>query len=377
MIQPSKLQPISAKSLPPPTEDGSILGWLRHNLFSNWWNTALTLVGFFIVYSILVPAIDFVLIRAVWDGPDRSVCVVPEAGACWAYIKAKFGQFIYGRYPEAERWRVNLTFVLGASLLFSFLAPTLPGKRINAIGLFLVYPVTAFILLTGGVFGLPVAETSLWGGLFLTLVVATTGIAFSIPLGVMLALGRRSQMPVIRIASIAFIELWRGVPLVTVLFMASVMLPLFLPEGVTFDKLARALIAVALFAAAYIAENIRGGLQAIQKEQFEAAHALGLTYWQTTRYIILPQALKHALPSIVNSCISLLKDTTLVSIIGLFDLLNVTRQSVEDPKWATPVTGQTGLIFAGLIFWVMCFAMSRYAAHLEAHLRTSDQERRI
>ncbi len=369
--------PLLAGRHPPPTDQTGVIGWLRGNLFSSWSDTALTLLGVYIVYSIAVPFVDFVLVRAVWDGPDRSVCVVPEAGACWAYIKAKFGQFMYGRYPADERWRIHLTYALGAGLLAYFLNPKLSGKRLGAIALFVIYPLVAYMLLTGGIFGLAIVETRLWGGLFLTLVVAATGIAAAIPLGVLLALGRRSEMPVIRAVSILFIEFWRGVPLVTVLFMASVMLPLFLPEGVAFDKLLRALIGVALFAAAYIAETVRGGLQAIPKGQFEAAEALGLTYWQTMRKVILPQALKHAFPSIVNSCISLLKDTTLVSIIGLFDLLNVTRQSLEDPKWATPVTGQTGLVFAGLIFWVLCFSMSRYAAYLESYLRRGDAERRI
>jgi len=219
-------------------------------------------------------------------------------------------------------------------------------------------------------FGLEPVETSKWGGLMVTLVVAITGIVASLPLGILLALGRRSKMPVIKMFSMAFIELWRGVPLITVLFMSSVMLPLFLPVGMNFDKLLRALIGIGLFSAAYMAEVVRGGLQAIPRGQYEGAMALGLSYWQTMRMIILPQALKISIPNIVGNFISLFKDTTLVSIIGIFDLLLIVRTSLKDVKWATPSTDSTGYFTLALMFWVFCFGMSRYSMFMERRLRT-------
>ena len=219
-------------------------------------------------------------------------------------------------------------------------------------------------------FGLEPVETTQWGGLLVTLVVAISGIVASLPLGILLALGRRSQMPIVRGFSVVFIEVWRGVPLITVLFMASFMLPLFLPEGVTFDKLLRALIGVALFSAAYMAEVVRGGLQAIPKGQFEAAQALGLSYWKMMNLIVLPQALKIVIPGIVNSFISLFKDTTLVSIVGIFDLLGFVVTTSNDVKWASPQTGSTGYFAAALMFWIFCFSMSRYSIFVERRLNT-------
>jgi general L-amino acid transport system permease protein len=219
-------------------------------------------------------------------------------------------------------------------------------------------------------FGLEPVETSNWGGLLVTLVVAVTGIVASLPLGVLLALGRRSKLPIVRWASIAFVELWRGVPLITVLFMASVMLPLFLPAGVNFDKLMRALIGVALFSSAYMAEVIRGGLQAVPRGQYEGAASVGLGYWQSMRLIVLPQALKIVIPGIVNSFIALFKDTSLVLIIGIFDLLGIVQQNFTDPNWASPVTPATGYIFAAFVFWIFCFGMSRYSMFMERRLNT-------
>jgi general L-amino acid transport system permease protein len=219
-------------------------------------------------------------------------------------------------------------------------------------------------------FSLEEVETDKWGGLLLTMVVAITGIVVSLPLGIVLALGRQSEMPIVRLFSIIFIEGWRGVPLITVLFMSSVLLPLFLPDGVTFDKLLRALIGVALFSAAYMAEVVRGGLQAIPKGQYEGAMAVGLSYWQSMRMIILPQALKIVIPGIVNTFIGLFKDTTLVSIIGLFDVLGMINSSHSDPKWATPVQALTSYLFGAAVFWVFCFMMSRYSIFMERKLDT-------
>ena len=336
------------------------MSWLRANLFATPFHAALTIGGLVLLYFILVPAIDWAIIQARWSGASRADC--GEHGACWVFVKARLGQFIYGFYPAAERWRVDLAFVLLVVLAFA-----LRGRGMRAIAVWGAgYFVLAGLLLVGGVPGLPHVETSKWGGLMLTLVIAVIGIAGSLPLGIVLALGRRSRRPVIRALSIAYIELWRGVPLITVLFMASVMLPLFLPEGVTVDKLARALVGVVLFAAAYVAEVVRGGLQAIPKGQFEAAAALGLSYWQAHGLVILPQALRIVIPGLVNVFIALLKDTTLVLIIGLFDLLGMIQAALADPNWLG--FAMEGYVFAGVVFWVLCFGLSRLSLRLEARL---------
>jgi general L-amino acid transport system permease protein len=283
-------------------------------------------------------------------------------------FRVRWKQYLYGLYPESEQWRVNLAaLILVAGMVPLFITRFGP-KVWWAIGLIVIYPVVAYYLFYGGIFGLPVVETALWGGLFLTLVIALTGIVASLPLGILLALGRRSNLPIIKALCVAFIELVRGVPLITVLFMASVMLPLFLPVGVNFDKLLRALIGVALFSAAYMAEVIRGGLQAIPKGQYEAAAALGLGYWQTTGLIILPQALKLVIPGIVNTFIGLFKDTSLVLIIGLYDLAGISQVVIKDPAWLG-LAAETYLI-AGAGFWIFCFAMSRYSMYIERKLDT-------
>jgi general L-amino acid transport system permease protein len=343
--------------------------WSKQHLFSSAGNGVLTVVTAVVVGFVAWAAIDWALIDAVFAGSDGSACAKPGAGACWPFITHKFGLFMYGRYPEPERWRVNLTYLLALAGLVPLMIPRVKGKLWLSIYLLAVFPVVGFILVRGGVPGLSYVPTERWGGLFLTLVVASVGIAASFPIGILLALGRRSQLPVVRWASFGFIEFVRGVPLVMVLFMASVMLPLFLPPDVTLDKLLRALIGVALFSAAYLAEVIRGGLQAIPRGQFEAADALGLSYAQKMGLIVLPQALKLVIPGIVNSFISLFKDTSLVLIIGLFDLLGIVQQSIAaDAKWFSPQTAATGYVFAGAIFWIFCFSMSRYSAFLERRL---------
>ena len=288
-------------------------------------------------------------------------------------VQAKFAQFMYGRYPDADRWRVNLTYLLAVAGLVPLMIPQVPYKLYNAIFLFGIFPVIAFFLLLGGVFGLPYVATEYWGGLLVTLVVASVGITASFPIGIMLALGRRSRMPLVRWASVTFIEFVRGVPLITVLFMSSVMLPLFLPPGWSIDKLLRALVGVALFAAAYMAETIRGGLQAIPRGQFEGADALGLNYRQKMSMIVLPQALKLVIPGIVNTFIGLFKDTSLVLIIGLFDLLGIVQQNNTDQKWLAPTNAMTGYLFAGFIFWIFCFGMSRYSAFVERNLAGNEK----
>jgi general L-amino acid transport system permease protein len=404
-----------------PIKTTGFVGFLRTRLFNTPTNILLTVLSALLIWFTVVPLIKFLLVDAVWTGSDRNGCLAANVGhpvgACWPYVEAKFTQFIYGFYPEAERWRANLTILLGALLLLPLLIPRLPAKGLNACLFFIAFPVVAFFLLHGGgmtafavsaaivslllfllgggtrtgwpalaaslawfaaigiVIGamgdggrLPIVDTRLWGGLLVTLVVSVTGIVTSMPVGIALALGRRSTIPLIRIFSIAFIEFWRGVPLITVLFFATYMLPLFVPANFTIDGLVRALIGIALFAGAYNAEVIRGGLQAIPRGQSEAASALGLPWWKTTTLITMPQALRHVIPSLVNSFISLFKDTSLVSIVALFDLLGSVRASFADPVWATPSTLFTGFAFAGIIYFSFCFGMSRYSLFVERRL---------
>jgi general L-amino acid transport system permease protein len=352
----------------PPRASASPVQWLRANLFSSWANTALTLLALWLVYQLVSTVLGWAVLHATWEGRDGSACAGNEAGACWPFVQAWFGQFLYGRYPEPERWRVNLTYALAVAGLAPLMIPQVPGKLWSTLYLLAVFPVLAVILLSGGMLGLRHIPTDLWGGLLVTLVISSAGIAAAFPIGILLALGRRSAMPVVRWLSIGFIEIVRGVPLITVLFMASVMLPLFLPDGWTIDKLVRALIMVALFSAAYLAEVIRGGLQAIPRGQFEAADALGLSYLQKMALIVLPQALKLTIPGIVGTCIGLFKDTSLVLIIGIYDLLGMAQAASSAPAWLSPATPMTAYVVAGVIFWVFCFGMSRYSQMLERRL---------
>jgi general L-amino acid transport system permease protein len=483
---------------PAPVKTTGFIGFLRTRLFNSPGNIVITILGALLLWFTVVPALQFLLFDAVWTGKDRTAClsetVGGTVGACWPFVSAKITQFIYGFYPEAERWRVNLTFLLAVVLLVPMLIPRLPGKGINAGLFFIAFPVVAFFLLHGGglrgfgvswtadllsgfndslgeggqklvslsassaigpllwligkflvllstvvawlispltwlrdqlqvsfvrpvwadlvvtaaivsalmfwlgggaragirplitilvIFtciglviaimgldrgGLVVVDTRLWGGLLVTLVVSVTGIVASMPVGIALALGRRSTIPLIRVFSVAFIEFWRGVPLITVLFFATYMLPLFLPGNFTVDGLVRALIGIALFAGAYQAEVIRGGLQAIPRGQAEAASALGLSFWKTTGLIVMPQALRHVIPGLVNSFIALFKDTSLVSIVALFDLLGSLQAAFSDPVWSTPTTVLTGFAFIGLIYFFFCFGMSRYSLFVENRL---------
>ncbi len=483
-----------------PIKTTGFVGFVRTRLFNSPANILLTIASVLLLWFTVIPAIKFLLIDSVWQGNDRNACLAENAGhvvgACWPFAQAKFTQFVYGFYPEPERWRVNLTFLLAALLLLPLLIPRLPAKGLNAGLFFVAYPVVAFFLLHGGGLqgfgvrwtadflsgfatsigdagrrligvgdastvavvgpllallgktiavlgsavalliwplvwlrdqiqasgqpvwadfaltaamvsvvlfvlnggfrtgwralmvsvatfagiglviallhldqgGLPIVDTRLWGGLLVTLVVSVTGIVTSMPVGIALALGRRSTIPLIRVFSVTFIEFWRGVPLITVLFFATYMLPLFLPGNFTVDGLVRVLIGIALFAGAYNAEVIRGGLQAIPRGQAEAASALGLSYWKTTGLIVMPQALRHVIPGLVNSFIALFKDTSLVSIVALFDLLGQLRASFADPVWATPTTLFTGFAFTGIVYFVFCFGMSRYSLFVEHRL---------
>jgi general L-amino acid transport system permease protein len=355
--------------LPPPSFSIGPIAWVRHNLFSSYLNTSLTFFGLFLIYVSVPPVVQWAIIDADWYGSSRDDC--NKEGACWVFISAWMKQLMYGRYPDEALWRINLGYAILAAGLLWVMIPRLPRKGWVGAFLALAYPFIAFILFSGGSFGLATVETSIWGGLFLTLVIAVTGIAASLPLGILLALGRRSEMPIIRSTSIAFIEFWRGIPLVLVLFMSSVMFPLFMPEGMNFDKLLRALVGVTIFASAYMAEVVRGGLQAVPKGQVEAAQALGMGYWRTMWFIILPQALKMVIPGVVNSFIALFKDTTLVLIIGLFDFLGVVQLANTNPNWLGFYV--EGYVFAAIIFWLFCFSMSRYSQYLEVKLATGDR----
>ena len=495
----------------PPSRTTGPIGWLSQNLFSSVTNSVLTLVGLWLIYKLLIGVLDWAFVTAIWNGPDGryvsgwrvweifteswatkngAPCRVEGTGACWPFIANKFPQFIYGRYPLEERWRVDLTLVLLVGGLVALMLPRIPGKIWSAGFMFLVFPSLAFWLLNGrpeqptvnwfdgiaagmlvgcsigfvlglfrikgtvgglvllagfigdllysrfagssaagslgfpfmialltaglclclqglvggagtshvrgillgvlvvfglillfrwltcfsGLVNLPPVKTELWGGLLVTLVVALVGIAGAFPVGILLALGRRSKMPIVQWVSVGFIEFIRGVPLITILFMSSVMLPLFLPDGVSFDKLFRALIGVMLFQGAYMAETIRGGLQAIPRGQAEAADALGLSYPQKMTFIVLPQALKLVIPGIVNSFVGLFKDTSLVLIIGLFDLLGIVQlNSNSDPNWSSPTTNMTGYVFAALIFWMFCYGISRYSQSVERRLAAGER----
>ena len=343
-----------------------IWSWCRNNLFSSPLNSLLTLGLLYLLLPPLWHLLEWAFIQADWVGAERSACT--SGGACWVFINVRFSQFIYGFYPEAERWRVDLMFALCALQMAALMIKVIPGKKWVALCFFGVYPWVALWLLRGGLLGLSSVETHYWGGLMLTLVLALVGIVAALPIGMILALGRRSSMPVINSTCVAFIEFWRAVPLITVLFMASVMLPLFLSAEVELDKLLRALIGIILFQSAYMAEVIRGGLQAIPKGQYEAAEALGLGYWRSMGLVILPQALKITIPSIVNTFIALFKDTSLVTIIGLFDLLAVGKAGLSDPNWLG--YSVEAYVFIALIFWIFCFGMSRYSQHLEKQLHT-------
>ncbi|QBK32353.1 amino acid ABC transporter permease [Roseitalea porphyridii] len=383
-----------------------------------------------IIQFFLIDAVWFGEDRAACTTEAQGGVQPPDwFGACWAYVGDYANQFIYGRYPDESQWRVNIVWLMFFGGLVPLLMPSAPFKRENIVFMVLVFPIATLILLTGGNFdvrglylplalvtglallvaygfargsqsdpmpalkataivcasffvvitligfdfGLERVQTSVWGGLLVTMVIAVTGIAASLPIGIALALGRRSDMPIVRFFCVVFIEFWRGVPLITVLFMSSVMLPLFLPEGVTFDKLLRALIGVALFSSAYMAEVVRGGLQALPKGQYEGAMALGLNWGQMMRMIILPQALKLVIPGIVNTFIGLFKDTTLVLIIGLFDFLGQIQSSYSDPSWASPVQSLTGYFFACIVYFLFCFGMSRYSMYMEERLDTSQR----
>jgi general L-amino acid transport system permease protein len=358
-----------APTLPPPPLTRGVLGWMRANLFSGVFSSLFTILAVGFLAWIVPPIIRYLFIDAVWSAPDGAACRAPGAGACWAYVSQKFSYFMYASYPREHVWRVDVTLIIGAALVVWLLLPRARGKAFGSFLFFIAYPVMGFILLHGWApAGLPKVETDLWGGVFVSLLVSAVGIVVSLPGGVLLALGRQSSLPIVRVASVVFIEFVRGVPLITVLFMANFMLPLFVPANWTPDRLMRPLIGVSLFASAYMAEVVRGGLQAMPKGQFEGAMALGLNYGRMMRLVVLPQALTKVIPGIVNTFIGLFKDTTLVAIVGIYDFLRTVDTARLDPTWAGPTISTTGYIFAATFYFVFCFGMSRYSQFMERDL---------
>jgi general L-amino acid transport system permease protein len=374
----TKAMPGPAASRPQPPRAAGIAASLRRNFFAGPVSSLTTLAGAALILWFLPGFVRFVLIDAVWSAPDGALCRVPGAGACWAYIAHKLPYFTYGSYPVDQRWRIDLAVGTGLVLIVWLLWLDAPRRRLGALLFFLVYPPAAFVLFYGlPIIGLQRVSTDLWGGIFVSLLVAGVGIVVSLPFGVLLALGRRSELPVVSLVCTGLIEFVRGVPIITVLFMANRMLPLFMPESLTPDLLLRPLIGVALFASAYMAEVIRGGLQAMPKGQYEAARALGLRFWQMQRLVILPQALRLTIPGIVNTFIALFKDTTLVATVGIFDFLRTVDSARLDPNWAGPTITPTGYLFAAIFYFVFCFGMSRYSLFVEHRLATDRHAERV
>lgn len=337
-------------------------------LFGSRGNAIISLLMIALFAWVVPPFISWAFGHAVWDAVNRAACSAADTGACWAFIKARFALFFYGVYPEGERWRVHL----GLALLVVFGVGALFSQRRRGwwlLGLMVLVPIADAILLVGGIFGLRPVPTNDWGGLMLNVVISFVALGGSIPIGIALAFGRRSKFPVIRYLSTVLIEFWRGVPLLAVLFMGLVLLPLFLPNGVNVDNLVRALIVMTIFTGAYMAETIRGGLQGVDSGQSEAARALGMHEGQVNLLIVLPQALRLSIPGIINIAVDLFKDTTLVSIVGLFDLMGVVSQSLKDTAW-TGLAAE-GYVFAAVVFFLCCLVVSLGGSVLERHFSTA------
>ncbi|HVP08206.1 MAG TPA: amino acid ABC transporter permease [Burkholderiales bacterium] len=337
------------------------LHWIRRSLFSSWPSALATLAILWLAARWLPPFLDWAFAQAVWQASDPRACREAH-GACWAFIGQKHRFILFGTYPFEQHWRPAAASVLLILLWFCSSFRRCWHWWLAAVWLAGLALIGA--LMWGGVLGLPYVENERWGGLILTLLLASFGIAFAFPLSILLALGRRSRLPVLRYACVGTIELVRGVPLISVLFMASVMLPLFLPAGATIDKLLRAQLALVLFAAAYLAEVVRGGLQAVPRPQVEAAEALGLSYRQAMLHVVLPQALRLSIAPLVNTFIGFFKDTSLVLIIGLFDFLSTIKVSLQDPAWSG--FGVEAYLIASLVYFLFCYAMSAYSRGLEA-----------
>ena len=360
--------PVTAR--PAPVVTRGVLGWIRRNLFAGPGSAVATLTVVAALLYCVPRIIDWAVINAVTQ-PDVTVCrALDGAGACWGVIAEKYRLILFGRYPFDEQWRPLAATVLMLAMLVA--SCTRPLWSRGLLVAWMIVFVVFFLLMRGGVLGLSAVDTDRWGGLPLTLLLSTIGIAAAFPIAVLVALGRRSHLPALRTICIVYVELIRGVPLISVLFMASFMFPLFLPQGVTINVLVRVLVGITLFAAAYLAEVVRGGLQAIPRGQHEAAASLGLSYWQTQRKIILPQALRLVVPSIMNSFISTFKDTSLVTIVSLYELTgSVTLALAGDSNWRPFFI--EAYIFIAAIYWTFCFAMSRYSQWVEQHLNVGNK----
>jgi len=340
----------------------------RQRLFATPVDAAITLVCLYIVWRISVPLVHWLLLDATWSGTSRDDC--KGGGACWVFVKMRFGQFMYGQYPGPERWRVDLVGLLWVAVTLALSWRGLPYRRGATLAAALLLPPVGIVLLHGGWgTGLKLVETREWGGLMLTLFLTVYAGLIAIPLGVLLALGRQSRLPLVRFASVVFIEFWRGVPIITVIFLASLLLPLIMPTGFDVDRLARAVIGLAFVIAAYMAEAVRGGLQALPEGQAEAAQALGLGYWRIQRVIVLPQALRIALPAMTNEVIALFKNTTLVLIVSIFDLLGIAQAALADPAWVG--MNMEAYVFAGAIYWFACFGLSQWSRNRERRLQVA------
>lgn len=333
---------------------------LLHSLFGNPLSAFITLAIIALIYAAGWPLLKWAVLNATWSGTTRNDCT--GSGACWVFIRQRFGQFMYGLYPVEERWRVDLWAVLMGVSAIALFWKNMPARKIAVPAILIGAPLAGVWLLGGG-FGLKPVETRQWGGLSLTMFLAIYAGLLAMPLGILLALGRQSRLPVIRMISVVFIEFWRGVPIIAVIFLASLLLPLLMPAGVGIDRLARAVIGLGFVIAAYMAEAVRGGLQALPAGQKEAAHALGLGYWQGTGLIVLPQALRIALPAMTNEFIALVKNTTLVLVVSIFDLLGIAQSATSDPAWVG--MNMEAYAFSGAIYWLICFALSRFSKSLE------------
>jgi general L-amino acid transport system permease protein len=348
----------------PPVASKGVIGWIRANLFNSWFNTILTIVTLYCLWKIILPFFRWAVVDSLWISTGEA-CRGAD-GACWSVIPANIRFILFGFYPFDLQWRPLLAMILLVGLLF-YSRNRSHWKKSLAYAWF-VGLIIMGILMRGGIFGLTPVETTQWGGLPLTLMLSVFGLTAAYPLGVVLALGRQSKMPAVKILCIIYIEMIRGVPLITLLFMSSVVFPLFLPEGVTINVILRAQVAIIMFTAAYIAEVVRGGLQGMSKGQYEAAESMGLNYFQTMRLVILPQALKIVIPPTVSQLISALKDTSLVVIIALYDLLKTTQSVLSDPKWMA--FSSEAYIFVALIYFFCCYFMSSYSRRLEKELDT-------
>jgi general L-amino acid transport system permease protein len=343
-----------------------ILDNFNKNVNSTTFNAVLTLLIIFIIFKYMPPLLNWLIFDADFLGSAKEDCT--SDGACWVFVKVWFKRFMYGMYPNPEQWRINTAFFILFALIGAAFFVSLKYKKYIILFMLFIYPIIGIKLISGGIFGLKWIETGAWGGLSLTLIVSAFALILCFPIGMFLALGRRSELPVIKYSSIGFIEIWRGVPLITVLFMSAVMFPMFLPDGTYMDKLMRVIIAITLFEAAYMAEVIRGGLQALPRGQYDAAKSLGMGYWRMHLFVILPQALKLVIPGIANTFLALVKDTPLIFVVGLLELAGMIGLAKTNPKWLGMAI--EGYVFAGLVFWIICYAMSRYSQRLEKRLST-------